>query len=89
VGIEVGSRFLQQRAATPVAVLTRHPGLLIEAVSLWMALGGWSKAAAEYRRWRLHTAYGGDNPRLMESDLVHFLRWRRQMRRLRRWDGAE
>jgi hypothetical protein len=79
---------LQQRTDAPVAVLARHPGLVTEAVSVWMALGGWSRAAVDYRRWRLHTAYGDDNPRLTGSDLVHFLEWRRQMRRLRRWDGA-
>jgi hypothetical protein len=79
---------LQQKTATPIAVLARHPGFLAEAVGAWMALGGGSKATADYRRWRLHTAYGDDNPLLIGSDLVPFLRWRRQMRRLRRWDGT-
>ncbi|MFQ5522701.1 MAG: hypothetical protein ACE5F5_03885, partial [Acidimicrobiia bacterium] len=72
---------MEQKSASLLAALARHPGLIVEAVRAWRDSG----REPEYRRWRLITAYGADNPPLLGTDLVHLLHWRRQMRRLRRW----
>ncbi len=72
---------MELKSASPLAILVRHPVLIAEAARAWGDTG----LRPAYRRWRVHTAYGTDNPRIRAADLVHFLHWRRQMRRLRRW----
>ena len=69
--------------------LARHPALLWEAVRAWAAMRrhGRLLPSDSYLQWRLHTAYGDDIADVPGTDVVHYLAWRRDMRRLRRWEG--
>jgi hypothetical protein len=67
-----------------VGVLLRRPSLLVEAFRSWLAFGRGVRAT-DYLEWRLHTAYG-DASVIETPDLVHYLAWRRQMRRIARWE---
>lgn len=70
--------------------------LVVEPALLWEAF----RAALAMRRrrrltpsmayvsWRMYTAYGSHNDTASSDDLVHYLRWRRQMRRLASWESA-
>ncbi len=42
--------------------------------------------SAAYLGWRAHTAYGDEKAVVSSSDLVHYLRWRREMRIISRWE---
>ena len=67
--------------------LTREPVLLWEAVRTAFGMrrrGGLTPSAA-YLGWRTHTAYGNEKAGISPSDLVHYLRWRREMRIISRW----
>ena len=64
--------------------LLRRPQLLIESVRAFFATrraGGLAPSPA-YLAWRSHTAYGDASP-ATSNDLIHYLSWRRTMRRLR------
>ena len=71
-----------------IKALFSEPSLLWEAIRAGSALRrrrrlGISRA---YLEWRMYTAYGSHNDRATDDDVVHYLRWRRQMRRLARWE---
>ena len=66
--------------------LARNPGLLAEALRAgWgvRRLGGITPSGV-YLRWRALTAYGDHSATVGVDDLVKYLRWRREMRRIRR-----
>ena len=63
--------------------LVSRPSLLFEAVRAFFGMrrqGGLTPSTA-YLDWRLETAYGSANATASDDDLVHYLAWRRQMRR--------
>jgi hypothetical protein len=72
--------------------VARRPDLWSTAVreALVLAAPGWWRRwpprplpDRDYLEWRLQTAYGPDRPAAMPSeDLVAYLEWCRQMRRL-------
>jgi len=70
--------------------LLRHPGLLFEAIRVWFAMsriGGFGPSR-NYLRWRAFTAYGDHLATVSAQDLLDYLSWRREMRAIRRWEGA-
>ena len=64
--------------------LAREPSVLIEAVRAFFGMRrrGRVTPSSAYLDWRLETAYGALNATASGEDLVHYLRWRRQMRRM-------
>jgi hypothetical protein len=68
--------------------VSRAPSVWVEAVRAGVAtrrrhgLG----VSSAYLRWRNYTAYGSHNDVATADDLVHYLEWRRQMRRLAKWE---
>lgn len=68
-----------------VWAVARRPVLLWEALrAAWsMRRRGWITPASEYIAWRTHTAYGAGANRWRSQDVVHYLYWRREMRRAR------
>lgn len=63
--------------------LWRRPLLLAEAVRTFFAtrrLGGFGPSTA-YLEWRSYTAYGDHKAGFEPTDLVHYLSWRRRLRR--------
>jgi hypothetical protein len=42
--------------------------------------------ASPYLVWRVATAYGSNKAAVTTSDMVHYLRWRRQMRGIAQWE---
>jgi len=70
-----------------IRTLLRRPTLLWEAVrSGWtMRRHGRPHLSGAYLDWRIQTAYGKTNAAMTTSDLVHYLEWRRQLRRIRKW----
>lgn len=70
--------------------LLRHPGLLIEAVRVWFAMSSRGRLgpSAAYLRWRAFTAYGEHLATTSAQDLLDYLSWRREMRVIRKWEGA-
>jgi len=75
------------RLASHIGALLRRPSLLVEAVRSGWALRrhGRPYPSKAYLKWRIQTAYGNSDAAVSTSDLVHFLEWRRQMRRIRSW----
>lgn len=67
--------------------LLRHPSLLLEAVRTWLALSRRGRFGPDpvYLQWRAFTAYGDHDATASVHDLLYFLSWRRQMRRVRKW----
>lgn len=65
--------------------LFRRPALTIESIRAYLATRqrGAVVPSSRYLGWRAHTAYG-DNSSVSTIDLIHYLSWRRAMRRLRR-----
>ena len=66
--------------------LARRPTLIVEAIRAGWAvrrIGGLLPSTA-YLHWRSATAYGDDIATVSADDLVKYLRWRREMRRIRR-----
>ncbi len=70
--------------------LLAHPGLLIEAVRVWFATSppGRLGPSTSYLRWRAFTAYGDHLATASAQDLLDYLSWRREMRVIRKWEGA-
>ncbi|MDH3462324.1 MAG: hypothetical protein OEM32_01700 [Acidimicrobiia bacterium] len=68
-----------------VAALLRRPVLLWEAFRAGLAVRahGRLRPSAQYLHWRVHTAYGNHMSETTADDLIQFLKWRRQMRRIR------
>lgn len=67
--------------------LMRGPMLAAESVRTLMSVRRRARPwpSREYLGWRIHTAYG-DDVALDTKDFIHYLEWRRRMRRLGRWD---
>ena len=72
-------------------VALRHPVLAVEALRVALATTkpGWFRKSPflprpepTYRDWRLTTAYGSRNTQPSASDVVDYLRWRRNLRKL-------
>ena len=91
-GNESGSTKLKIRLGlfSHMSALLRRPGLLLEAIrSGWtMRRHGRPYLSEAYLGWRVKTAYGMTNVDMTTSDLVHYLEWRQQMRRIRQWGQA-
>ncbi|MGB7860858.1 MAG: hypothetical protein WBM90_10205 [Acidimicrobiia bacterium] len=73
-----------------LGALLRHPFLLLEAIrtGIEMRRHGAPLPSSAYLNWRLQTAYGSANTAPPTTDLVHYLRWRQQMRRIRAWERS-
>jgi hypothetical protein len=69
-------------------VLIREPLLLWEAVrtAFGMRRRGRLTLSPAYLEWRAHTAYGDAKAAIPSIDLVHYLKWRREMRTISRWE---
>ena len=61
----------------------RRPFLLIEAVRSYFAVRRRRRLtpARAYVSWRSYTAYGEDDAEFQSRDLIHYLAWRRRLRR--------
>jgi len=68
--------------------LIREPVLLWEAVRAGFAMRrlGRLLPSSAYLDWRTLTAYGDAKAAVPTIDLVHYLRWRREMRVISRWE---
>lgn len=67
-------------------IFLAEPALLWEALLTAVAMrrrGGVVPSSA-YLGWRMETAYGAVNATSAPGDLVHYLRWRKRMRKLAR-----
>jgi hypothetical protein len=64
--------------------LVRRPVLLWEAIRAGAAMRARRSMfpSSTYIDWRVHTAYGVDNPETQRQDLESYLLWRRRMRGL-------
>ena len=68
--------------------------LIKEPILLWEGLlalfsvrrRGSFLPSSDYLGWRMATAYGSANTPAPTADMVHYLRWRRQMREITKWD---
>ena len=68
-----------------IAGLLRDPVSLVEAIRAWRETRGNGRGPQDaYLRWRLFTAYGDDAATFGAQDLLDYLRWRRDMRAIRR-----
>lgn len=67
--------------------LFAQPSLLWEALRAVAALRGRNRLlpSSAYLRWRMETAYGSSNANPEPVDMVHYLRWRRHMRKISGW----
>jgi len=70
--------------------IAKLPSLWVEAVRAALGIRRRRRlwVSSSYLQWRNHTAYGTDNVGASGSDLVHYLHWRKQMRRLAKWETA-
>lgn len=64
--------------------LAREPRLLLEAIRAALATRGRRRPlpSSAYLAWRMETAYGSANAVADPDDMVHYLRWRRHMRKI-------
>jgi hypothetical protein len=71
-----------------MVTLLRHPVLVAEAVRSWFAMRrrGGLGVPGPYLSWRAVTAYGGEKTTMSAQDLLNYLSWRREMRRIRKWE---
>lgn len=92
MGQVVGSIGLTRRIGlgSVVKALLKEPVLLIEAVRAFFSVRRRSGVfvSSVYLDWRIATAYGTSKTTMPTEDLVHYLRWRRRMRGLQRWEQA-
>lgn len=65
-------------------VLAAQPSLLWEALRAALAMRRRRRLlpSSAYLRWRLSTAYGDPYAPMDSIDLVHYLKWRKEMRRI-------
>lgn len=68
--------------------LVSRPSLAVESTRMLASMRrrGRPTPSSDYLRWRMTTAYGRADAGLSGEDLVHYLEWRRQMRRIRAWE---
>lgn len=71
-----------------VNALLRRPILALEALR-----AGWAmrrrrglRVSRDYLSWRTVTAYGEDETSVRAQDLLNYLSWRREMRRIKKWE---
>jgi hypothetical protein len=71
-----------------IRALVLRPHLLWEAVRTWFALRqrGGLVVSGPYLSWRRATAYGDPLTTMSAHDLLDYLSWRREMRRIRKWE---
>ncbi|HSM45935.1 MAG TPA: hypothetical protein VK969_13040 [Acidimicrobiia bacterium] len=71
-----------------ITTLVRRPVLAVEAIRSWLAMRrrGTLKVSGAYLSWRQLTAYGGEKTTMSAQDVVNYLMWRREMRRIRKWE---
>ena len=74
-----------------LAALIKEPILLWEGLRAFFSVRRRKGIlpSSDYLGWRLATAYGSTNTPASSADMVHYLRWRRQMRDLRKWDQVK
>ena len=67
--------------------LLRSPSLLVEAWRAWWGMRRRNsvRSARSYLGWRTVTAYGDEKTTVSAHDMVEYLSWRREMRRMRSW----
>ena len=72
-----------------ILAILRHPFLAVEAVRTWFAMrrSGGIGPAGPYLSWRRLTTYGDYRTTFGAQDVVNYLRWRREMRVIRKWEG--
>ena len=65
--------------------LVGHPLLFVESIRAGISFRAHRGLlpSSEYLAWRFHTAYGDAMSPVASEDTLAYLRWRRQMRRLR------
>ncbi|MEA1903361.1 MAG: hypothetical protein U9N56_07530 [Actinomycetota bacterium] len=68
--------------------LIKEPVLVWEGIRAFFAMRrrGSLGPSSSYLGWRVATAYGSDKTPTRPVDMVHYLRWRRQMRGLSKWE---
>jgi hypothetical protein len=71
-----------------IRALVVRPLLFWEAIRTWFAMRrrGGLAAAGPYLSWRRVTAYGDPLTTMSAHDLLDYLSWRREMRRIRKWE---
>jgi len=71
-----------------ITTLVRRPLLAVEAIRSWFAMRrrGTLQVSGAYLSWRRLTAYGGEKTTMSAQDVVNYLMWRREMRRIRKWE---
>lgn len=71
-----------------ITTLVRRPVLAVEAIRSWFAMRrrGTLQVSEAYISWRRVTAYGGKKTTMSAQDVVNYLLWRREMRRIRKWE---
>jgi hypothetical protein len=69
-----------------IRALMSRPLLAVEALRAWggMRRRGFPLPSRVYLRWRLVTAYGDELTTPRVQDVLEYLRWRREMRSMRR-----
>ena len=67
-----------------LGALAREPRLLWEAIRAFFATRRRRHPlpSSAYLAWRMETAYGTANAAPEPDDVVHYLRWRKHMRRI-------
>jgi hypothetical protein len=72
-----------------IRALVSRPLLALEAMRAWVAMRrrGRPVPSRIYLRWRAVTAYGDEETTLSAHDLLEYLRWRREMRIIRKGEG--
>lgn len=70
-----------------ITTLMLRPLLSWEAVRSWFAMRrkGGLRISSAYLAWRRATAYGDTTTTMSAQDLLDYLSWRREMRRIRKW----
>lgn len=71
-----------------ITTLVRRPVLAVEAMRSWFAMRrrGALQVSGAYLSCRRLTAYGGEKTTMSAQDVVNYLLWRREMRRIRKWE---
>lgn len=69
-----------------IRALVGRPLLAVEALRAWVAMRRRRLPfpSPVYLRWRAVTAYGDEMTTVSAQDLLEYLRWRREMRNIRR-----
>lgn len=87
MGFDPGDKARDAQAGWVSAVVS-HPSLWFEGLRSWVAMRrkGRLRVSANYLAWRQFTAYGGHSTTTGAQDLLEYLKWRRGMRAIRKWE---